>query len=430
MIFRLLVALIAGLPIGTLAAQKPVPSRPPTPSEELNRRLPGWLCFSGEYRLRVEGFSGGGFRQDNQDAYLLSRLRINMKIQPAGWMKLVFQGQDSRVFWNSRIPAATPYHDAMDLRMGFLELGDAENRPASLRVGRQELAFGEQRLIGPLNWTNTARSFDAVRATFRHRGYRLDAFAASVVNIRPGELNKRIDGNNLHGLYGGIEKLAPKATIEPYVLWRVGPRRLDFKTWGYRWAGKLPRSFDYGMEVAAQTGALGADKVRAWAGHWLLGYTIAGARYKPRIIAGYNYASGDRDPGDGKHGTFDQLYPTGHDKYGLADQVGWRNIHHVRSGVEVKPGVKWLLIANFHSYWLASARDGLYNAGGVPVARSPDGAAGRRVGSELDGQVVCSLSKQIQIGGGFAHIFPGSFLKRATPGRAYNFPYWMVSSTF
>ena len=35
--------------------------------------------------------------------------------------------------------------------------------------------------------------------------------------------------------------------------------------------------------------------------------------------------------------TFDQLYPTGHDKLGLTDQVGWRNIHHLREGIEITP---------------------------------------------------------------------------------------------
>src|SRR5688572_1409875 len=78
----------------------------------------------------------------------------------------------------------------------------------------------------------------------------------------------------------------------------------------------------------------------AWAGHWVLGYTLPTVPSKPRLVAEYNYASGDKDPADGQRGTFDQLYPTPHDKYGLADQVGWRNIHNARAGVEFKPSAK------------------------------------------------------------------------------------------
>ena len=208
----------------------------------------------------------------------------------------------------------------MDLRMAFVELGEPEKKAFGMRVGRQELVFGEQRLVGHVSWLNTARSFDAVRASFRHKGYRLDAFAASVVNIRDGEFNRHVDGNNFHGLYGGLEKLIPEAVVEPYAFWRLAPG-VDFKTWGVRVAGKLPANFDYGTEMAKQTGS-----TDAWAGHWRLGYTLPAFTWKPRLIAEYNRGSS----------TFDVLYPTPHDKYGLADQVGWRNIHHIRFGPEMK----------------------------------------------------------------------------------------------
>jgi hypothetical protein len=161
-----------------------------------------------------------------------------------------------------------------------------------------------------------------------------------------------------------------------------------------------------------------------------LGYTVVHPRYKPRIVAECNYASGDHNPADGKRGTFDQLYPTSHDKYGLADQVGWKNIHHLRSGVEWKPQTKWLAMAKHNSWWLASTRDALYSAGGAVVARVADGSAGRHVGQELDLQAVYPLSKEVQFAGGYAHLLPGRFLKKATPGSAYNFPYLSVSNSF
>jgi alginate export protein len=77
----------------------------------------------------------------------------------------------------------------MDLRLGYLELGDVERKPVSFRAGRQELAFGDERLIGSADWLNTARSFDALRGVFRWDGFRVDAFAASVVKIHDGQFN-------------------------------------------------------------------------------------------------------------------------------------------------------------------------------------------------------------------------------------------------
>jgi hypothetical protein len=422
-----------------LAAQQTPAKTSFVPSDELNKELPKWLRFSGDYRARLEGFTGGAFKKDNSDAYLLNRFRVNLLIKPTSWLKFYAQGQDARVFWKNQNPAAPPFQNTMDLRLAYMEIGETEKGIAALRVGRQELVFGDQRLIGHANWLNTARSFDAVRATFRYQGYRLDAFASTVVNPVDGTFDHHAAGNNFHGLYGGIEKLVPKAVIEPYLLWRLSPRlttetgtrgNLDSKTIGVRWVGKIPANFDYGVEIAGQTGSLGTDSVGAWAGHWVMGYTAAKFRYKPRFIAEYNYASGDGNAKDGKRGTFDQLYPTGHDKYGLADQVGWRNIHDVRGGVEFKPRAKWLVSGIYHNYWLASSTDALYSAAGAAVVRSANGTAGRHVGQELDFQAMYTLSKQVQIGGGFGRLFTGEFLNKTTQGKDYNFPYLMFGYGF
>jgi hypothetical protein len=336
-------------------------------------------------------------------------------------------------------PDAPPFEDTFDLRQAYVELGSTETMTFGLRLGRQEIVFGEQRLVGHVAWVNAARSFDAVRATYRHRVVRVDAFAASVVNPREGRFNTVTStGNNFHGVYTSFGTIVPRATVEPYAFWRVagGQRsetgvqgKLDAKTIGVRMTGRLPASLDYGVEVAGQTGSASSDDVAAWAGHWLVGYTIP-AKFTPRLIAEYNYASGDSDPTDGQRETFDQLYPTGHDKYGLADQVGWKNIHQVRAGIEVKPTPKLSLSNNYHSWWLASARDGLNNSGSALVARFPDGSAGRHVGYEADIQAIYSINAQIQLSGGYAHIFPGTFLEMATPGETYKSTYVMVNYLF
>lgn len=147
-----------------------------------------------------------------------------------------------------------------------------------------------------------------------------------------------------------------------------------------------------------------------------------------RVFGEYNYASGDGNPADGTRETFDQLYPTGHDKLGLADQVGWRNVHHLRSGVELKPHPKWLLSGSYHSWWLAAGRDAMYNAGGGVLARIPAGAPDRHIGQELDVQATFSPAVALQIAAGYAHLFPGAFLQAATPGKTYGSPFVMVTS--
>src|ERR1700686_5509620 len=54
------------------------------PVENLNRALPPWLRFGGEFRTRFETDDGIGYRTTN-DTYLLTRFRFNMTIQPVKW---------------------------------------------------------------------------------------------------------------------------------------------------------------------------------------------------------------------------------------------------------------------------------------------------------------------------------------------------------
>jgi hypothetical protein len=407
------------------------------PTDAMNPNLPRGVRLSGEERLRIEGFTGGGFQEESEDAYLLSRFRFNLAILPVNWMKFRFQVQDARLWWKNTKPYAPPYQDTFDLRLASVEFGDSEKQPVALRVGRQEINLGEERLVGSSSWTNTARTFDAARLTLRTGRYRVDAFAASPVVLQDGNVGDHVPGNNLHGLYGSMDAVVPRATVEPYVFWRLIQRQkteagsignLSFAAVGMRWVGKLSRDFDYGQEVTIERGSLGPDRVAAWAGHWMFGYNPPWIG-SPRAFAEYNHASGDRNPKDGMRNTFDQLFPSGHDKEGLADQVGWRNICHLRLGIESKPRPGWMASVRYSGYWLADVHDALYNSSGTALFRRVDGSAGRFVGTELDTVVLYRYSKQLQLGIGFAHLFPGTFLKRTTPGTAYNYPYLMLSTT-
>ncbi len=414
-----------------------------SPAGDLNSHLPKWLRFEGEYRARVEdGFTGKLFQANDGDTYFLNRIRLGVTVQPANWLKFHVEGQDARAF-DKNPPRTTGFYDQFDLRLAYIEVGDTEKGPLSVRVGRQAFYWGEGRLVAESRWSFPgARSFDAIRTTFRHQGYRLDAFAASAVQITRTTSNgfsKPTLGNNIHGLYGGIEKLVPKATIEPYIFWRIGAlvtgedkKRgdLNFKTYGFRWVGKLPAGFDYGAEVATERGKIATSDFNAWAGHWVLGHTWKPA-WKPRISAEYNYASGDNNPKDNKMQTFDVMYPSTHLKWGETDQVGWRNIHDVRGGFEIAARKTWNVSTNYYAYWLANVHDGLYSASGsVAIPRVTVGTAGRWVGQEADVQVSHNFANGFEINIGVGHIFPGTFIKRAASDHGYTYPYAMMAYKF
>jgi hypothetical protein len=426
----------AGGQASQIVSSPPTAQKPPPFPNRANELMPSWLRLRGEFRERVEGLDNAGFTAGRDDVYYLSRLRLSATATGHS-MGATVQVQDARVADKSIGPQSAPFQAGFDFRQAFVDVGNAK-APLAARLGRQEIAFGDQRLVGHAGWLNAARSFDAARVTFRASAAQVDVFAGSVVRVLNGEFDKSGNGNRFGGAYVSSGRILPQGTVEPYLLYRRDTNlrtetgafgSLDQFTTGGRFAGKLPARLDYNVEMDLQRGSLASDDVRAWAGHWQVRETLPGSG-TPRLTGEYNYASGDEDPADGVRGTFDQLYPTAHDKYGLADQVGWRNIHHVRGGFELTPFKATPISVNYHSYWLAERRDALYAASGAPIARVAAGAASTRVGQEIDVQISRPLFPQLAFTAGYSHLIAGPFLKEATPGQSYSGPFAMVTYVF
>ena len=238
-------------------------------------------------------------------------------------------------------------------------------------------------------------------------------------------------------MYGSIDKVIPNATLEPYLFWRLEHNvkgevtkagNLDAKTAGLRWVGKLPLGFDYGLEMAVQRGWQANETLSAWAGHWVLGHTLADTRHRPRLFAELNRASGDQNPHDGVHGAFDPLFPSAHDKFGTADQFCWTNIVHARPGFQYRVREGLTLAVAYNSFWLANRHDGIYSGGKLIIASN--GSQGSHIGQEADIQALWNAGRHTLVDLAFGHIFPGEFLSNAGPGSAYNCLFLGVTQRF
>jgi len=419
-----------------LLAQESKPPDPTPVSNTVNSELPSWLHFSGEERARMEYIVGEGFKPVD-DLYLLNRLRLNMDVRATNWLKFSFQAEDSRVFGQNTLPAPASQKDALDLRIGYVQVG-GEGDLAALRVGRQSLDLGEGRLVADPNWSNVGKSFDAARLTLRHGQLKVDLFTGAAVKVKQTDFDQPTPGEHFDGAYGSVGGVIPNATLEPYMFWRLEHwyknesgklGNLDEKTIGLRWVGKLPLGFDYGTEVADQVGSYAGDPIGAWMGHWVVGFTLPDTRHRPRFFGEVNRASGDSNPKDHARGTFDSLFPSSHDKFGLTDLLCSSNVIYFRPGFQytVRPGLT--VGTAYNDYWLASARDALY-IGGKAFARSANGTAGTHVGQEADVQAQWTVSRATQVTAGYGRLFPGEFLQHTTTGTPYNIVFLNVAQRF
>jgi hypothetical protein len=403
------------------------------PGNFLRERLPPWLKLSGEFRSRMEGRTGFNFEPGNDDAYTLFRVRVNVNITPVSWLEVGFQGTDSRVAGIAPVRPLGIFKNPADIRQAYVRFGNTKG-PIRLTIGRQLLNYGAQRILGPLDWTNNSRNWDAIKLELGNADTKLDIFASSVVETSPlRRLDQPRRGYNIHGAYGALRKLIPFSTLEPYLLYKTGGGS-GVTTAGLRLASLPAKSalkgWDYQVEASQQYGRFAGLAHQAWAFSGLAGKTLTPLRWSPRLSAEYSAASGDRNPGDRVHRTFDHLLGTNHLFYGLVDAVGWQNMRNVRLGLDAKPRKSLQFVADYHWLWLGSASDSLYDVAGRATVRPRAGNTARSIGTELDFTVNWTASSQWKIGGGVGHLFAGSFLKQNSAGSNQTFPYVFTQYSF
>ena len=371
--------------------------------------------LSAEIRLRAEGRGGSGAYPATEDGFGTSRLRLNFTGRAAKHLKVFVQLQDAQVGGLAEGRNSRPFRNTVDFRQAYASLGSTDGA-LTVEVGRRELGFFGNRLLGTRDWSNTSPTWDGSMATLRQGENRLFLLAFSQVDLRDG-LDVASRTRFVYGAVGSLESLAPNHGVEPFFLSTRLPRSAIshlgglVRTAGSRFTGEFAKSWNYEVLLAAQGGGAAGAPHRAWMGHWAVHKTILRGRGRPKLIGEYSYASGDEDPADTRNGTFDQLSPSPHGIYGEADVTGFRNLKALRAGVQLHPRRELRMNVDFFDFRLASRRDGLYGTNNrLGVAAPPAGASSDAVGSELDLVVRYSPTGKIELRIGISRFFAGEFV--------------------
>jgi hypothetical protein len=375
-------------------------------------------------------------RGDANNTYLLLREKIHIGYTPTRWLTMFVEGRDSSSQHDDRDP--NPESDFMDLYQGYVTLGGEPSFPFSLKAGRQELTYGDELLVGRADFSNIPRSFDAIKLRYEYTDLKLDMFTARRVVARADAFNQSNDEELFSGIYADSKNWLPKHTLQLYLLARnvssvapnitrplnTIPSPRDIYTAGGRIESltNTAPDWDYNIEGAYQFGRFKntltspSERQDAFATHVAAGYTWVDSALQPRIGIEYNFASGDDDPNDRVHRTFDNLFPSNHRPYGLMDFVSWQNIHDVSLTTLIHPFRNLSITNEVHGFWLADTHDFFNNASGI--ARKTGGygiqrSAGQFVGTEYDFLANYNVGTFANIQLGYGHFFVGEYLKNS-----------------
>ncbi|HEX7941338.1 MAG TPA: alginate export family protein, partial [Gemmatimonadaceae bacterium] len=325
----------------TTPAATPPAATPPAATTPVAPTLSLPITFIGEVRSRSEWDAPGG--PAAADLFSILRTRFGARVEPTAGVSVVLQLQDSRVLGtetNSRVASTV---DQFDLHQGYLQLAGAwRASDLALRAGRQEIIFGNERLVGAANWTNSGRTFDGVRALASAKGPGgADRWSATAFAAIMEENGRRFGGVTAgsptlpdHFVAGAyLTRGAPQKTgADVTLLYDGGAQYRSFAnadraTLDARLRAAIPAGLRLELEGAAQSGtqsvvAAGGvqsgQRVRAW----LLGARLARSVRRAVLTVGLDALSGDATPNDGEYTAFSTMFATNHPYYGLMDVIG------------------------------------------------------------------------------------------------------------
>ena len=416
------------------------------------------LTFGANIRFRYEFqdnfnqkyYGDNPKKGSSDDGFLLGRFRAGFDYKPSKKVHLAIWMQDSEV-WDIALSDSAfykgnfgmehnPNKDRWELWDTYLEVKELFNLPLTFKGGRQRIFYGNKRIFGPGEWGNSGRwIWDATKLSYKFKGGFVDAYYGRTQLHEPGEfsLNHR-HGFESAGFYSHFE-LPEKffnLVLEPFFMTKEDSHNryksedkkmedLDSYYLGFRSCRKNIKGFDYDLTFITQRGDFSHDDIEAYGGHLLLAYNFKKIRIKPRISMEYSYASGDSNPTDGDHETFDGAFGARDKMYGRINLFHWKNIEDAQINIEIKPKKWFYLKAEFHKFWLAEDKDAWYlNA---KEYRDKTGSSGDEVGRELDILARFDLPNNNQIQLGYGHFWPDEFAEKKASHKQANWVFfqWM-----
>ena len=153
------------------------------------------------------------------DGYALIRCLPHADFHAGKYFRTFFQLQSSIAV--SRILPSPVDHNPVEVHQGFFDINNdpAKSNRIILRVGRQELLYGSQRLLSTREGPNSRQSFDAGRTLLVFANNKLDLFyghfVAAQKNAFDDGFNKKL---RLWGAYFVSNKIPLLNNIDCYYL--------------------------------------------------------------------------------------------------------------------------------------------------------------------------------------------------------------------
>ncbi len=370
--------------------------------------------LNGQIRYRAEVDNRDFNSNTGLNNFNLLRSRLGATFTGTDSIRGFVQIQDSRRFGEETSTLGDGSADNLDLHQAFVEVRRFFDLPLDLKIGRMEVAFGSERLIGAVGWSNIGRSFDGLMLNLHAGKNRVAVFGFQEVESR---LLQNSGDRHILGINGYI-KTIPNIDFQPIVVWqRSSPSStINRITTGFYLKGTAS-NLRYEVDAALQNGSVGGNDFQAMMAALSAIYTVDNAN-KPFVGVGLDYLSGN----DGEdRQAFDTMYGTNHKFYGYMDYflnipvnsfgLGLVDLH-AQVGIKAQPNTTLKFI--FHQFSGAE--------------ETPGGDSS--FGQEFDLILQHKYNSQIGIVAGWAFFAPGDVFEGLGRNDTSNWGFVMMSVGF
>ncbi len=393
--------------------------------------------FGMDERIRYEYKHDFDFNKNSKDngGVLYNRLKVHASATLSDEylnkiVEIFIEGLDGET-GAFHMKAPTNQRDKFDLHQAYVNFLDIADSHFNLKLGRQEIQYGAGRLVAAPTWANLIRSFDAAIVRYENNGFRGDILYGQNVQFHIYSFDDSYPTENLSGVYLSYQKYKVSPLFEGYFLYLDNTRAkndVHRYTTGLRFKSIIAPGTVVDIEIPYQFGKDGGKTVSAYALHADISKSIDALVWKPKLAFSYDQASGNKKSRSDRTNTFIPLYQSTHAPYGLMDFFRWENMRNPEFSVTFYPTDKFRFQPQVDFFWLDSTNDSWYNSSGTALRnKRATGKCSHYVGSEASIRFYYDFTKNIKLEMGYAHFFPGEYVKNTGTSNSADWAYTQFS---
>lgn len=304
-----------------------------------------------------------------------------------------------------------------------------------LRLGKQELGYGNNRLLTFREGPNNRLAFNGVVYQFKNSRRKIDLLGISPAISKPGAFDDRSFREFVYGVYATEVWIPKKLILDYYILnFHSKTRRYNFiggketrQSYGLRLFSQQAR-LNYEWESTLQTGRFNGSSILAYALSADLNWVVL-PRKKGLLGVSVNYISGDQDANDAQLNTYNLLFSK--PSYGLAAPIGSSNIININPYLRIHPIERLSIYAGIYLMRRQSSQDGTYSPGMAQVRPTPSYlfvSKQTSIGTQYALETNYEFNHHIAVAADFAFFKPGSYVKET--GRGLSIGYYAAKITY